>query len=54
MQDNSIFTITARMNLEQKEELQKFSSKMGISISAAVKILVKIGLSSIETISNAQ
>lgn len=52
--DNAVYTITSRMNHAQKEQLQNFSRKMGVSISAAVKILVNIGLSSIGTISNVQ
>jgi len=46
--DNTVYTITSRMNLKQKEQLQKFSSKMGISISAAVKVLINLGFSSLE------
>lgn len=50
MKDNSTYTITSRMNFEQKEKIEATAKKLGISISATVKILVNLGIKTLDSI----
>ena len=50
MENSNKYVVVARVNLDTKEQLEAIRNKLGISMSATVKLLTAIGMKNFESI----